>query len=295
MEQDGSTRGRRPRRLATAGVVAVFGVAGLLFATSAETARGTQLRTDRTDLAAVIRAENAKHDEITRRLAQIRSDIDAQEEAEAGVNSEVAALRRQASAVAPGAGLAPVTGRGMVVTLDDAPRTGTRPSDASPDDLVVHQQDVQAVVNAMWAGGAEAMMLMDQRVISTSAVRCVGNTLILQGRVYSPPFTIAAIGDPARMRKAMDESPAVPVYLQYVQRYGLGWKVEEKNLAMPAFGGSLELRYATVATPDAPASATSSATPSRSSSGSSAGLSAGSSGGTPGDAVTASDAATAQP
>ena len=80
------------------------------------------------------------------------------------------------------AGTQPVEGPAVVVELNDA----KIPSDQLPegigvDDIVVHQQDVQAVVNALWAGGAEAMMLMDQRVISTSAVRCVGNTLILQG------------------------------------------------------------------------------------------------------------------
>ena len=69
------------------------------------------------------------------------------------------------------------------MTLDDAPRRASLPGTAKPDDLVVHQQDVQAVVNALWHGGAEAMHAQDQRVISTSAVRCVGNTLILQGRV----------------------------------------------------------------------------------------------------------------
>lgn len=251
----GGTDGRaRPRRAAAVGVVAVFAAAGLLFATSAETARGTQLRTDRTDVAAVIRAENAKQREATRQLARLRSEIDGQEADAAAADSELALLRGRASVIAPGAGLAPVSGRGLVITLNDAPR-GARPVGARPDDLVVHQQDVQAVVNALWAGGAEAMMLMDQRVISTSAVRCVGNTLILQGRVYSPPFTVAAIGDPGTMRRAMDESPVIPVYLQYVKQFGLGWKVEEQNLVMPAFSGSLELRHARV-----PSSATESAT-----------------------------------
>ena len=56
------------------------------------------------------------------------------------------------------------------------------PNESDNDDLVVHQGDVQAVVNALWAGGAEAMSIMDVRVISTSAVRCVGNTLLLHGR-----------------------------------------------------------------------------------------------------------------
>ena len=45
---------------------------------------------------------------------------------------------------------------------------------------------------------------MDQRLIATSAVRCVGNTLILQGRVYSPPYRITAIGDPKTLDTALN-------------------------------------------------------------------------------------------
>ena len=81
----------------------------------------------------------------------------------------------------------------MTVALDDAPpQARSRPlppgiPSPTPDDLVVHQQDIQGVVNALWAGGAEAMTLMGQRVIATTAVRCVGNTLLLHGAVYSPP------------------------------------------------------------------------------------------------------------
>src|SRR5690606_41382455 len=64
-----------------------------------------------------------------------------------------------------------------------------------PDDLVVHQQDLEAVINALWAGGAEALMVQDQRITSLSSVRCVGNVLLLHGRHYSPPYRISAIGD----------------------------------------------------------------------------------------------------
>ena len=111
----------------------------------------------------------------------------------------------------------------------------------------MHQQDVQAVVNALWSGGAEAMMLQDQRVISTSAVRCVGNTLILQGRVYSPPYRITAIGDPRRLRSALDTSPEIGYYLQYVASLRLGWSVDRaSDLHFPAYAGSLALDHATV-------------------------------------------------
>jgi hypothetical protein len=99
------------------------------------------------------------------------------------------------------------------------------------------------------------MMLMDQRVISTSAVRCVGNTLILQGRLYPPPYRIAAIGDVAQLKRAMAASPTIPIYLEYRDRYGLGWNEEEKDLSMPAFQGPLALRYATVPAAATPAPA----------------------------------------
>ena len=138
------------------------------------------------------------------------------------------------------------------MSLNDAPasRARTRPGRHAdrrrthPDDLVVHQQDVQAVVNALWAGGAEAMQIMDQRVISTSAVRCVGNTLILQGRVYSPPFLVTAIGDPDAMQRALDADANVKVYRQYVEvPAGLrDWTASHDLL--PAYDGSLDLDHA---------------------------------------------------
>src|SRR3984893_11569064 len=118
-----------------------------------------------------------------------------------------------------------VHGPGLVVTLNDAQRDahGRFPRDASPDDLVVHQQDIQAVLNALWSAGAEAIQMQDQRIIATSVPRCVGNTLLLNGRTYSPPYRITAIGDPAAMQAALAATPLVILYKQYVVRFGLGY------------------------------------------------------------------------
>jgi uncharacterized protein YlxW (UPF0749 family) len=115
------------------------------------------------------------------------------------------------------------------------------------DDLVVHQQDIQGVVNALWAGGARAIQIMDQRIVATSAVRCVGNTLILHGRVYSPPYVVSAVGDTGALRRALDESESVFNYTTYVEAFGLGWKVEDKKrLDTPGYTGPLGLEYAKV-------------------------------------------------
>ncbi|MCK9893200.1 DUF881 domain-containing protein [Frankia sp. AgB32] len=146
------------------------------------------------------------------------------------------------------AGRAAVHGPAVTVELNDAPpasRRGPFPPGVrapAPDDLVVHQQDVQAVVNALWAGGAEAMTIMDRRVTAQTAVRCVGNTLLLHGEVFSPPFRITAIGGIAALRTRLGDDPQVRIYQQYVAAYGLGYRVTEvADARLPAYDGPLTL------------------------------------------------------
>jgi uncharacterized protein YlxW (UPF0749 family) len=223
----------------------VLVVAGFLFTTSAQTARGTQLRSERADLAGLIRDETERVRERQERVTLLEAQVERDTTAVAAGSAAIRDLQRRSAALVEAAGTRPVRGPGLRVTLDDAPRDEPVPAEAKPDDLIVHQQDVQGVVNALWSGGAEAMMLQDQRVISTSAVRCVGNTLILQGRVYSPPYTITAVGDVAGMQRALDESPAVSYYLQYVAALNLGWDVDRlKDVELPGYSGSLTLEHA---------------------------------------------------
>jgi uncharacterized protein YlxW (UPF0749 family) len=101
------------------------------------------------------------------------------------------------------------------------------------------------VVNALWQGGAKGIKVMDQRLIATSAVRCVGNTLILQGRVYSPPYKITAVGDPGKLQAALTASKAIQNYKVYVDVYGLGWKVtDDGTVTLPGYSGTVDLHYA---------------------------------------------------
>ena len=86
------------------------------------------------------------------------------------------------------------------------------------------------------------MTLMGQRVVSTSAVRCVGNTVVLHGRVYSPPFVVTALGDTGSLRAALDDDPGVAYFRTFVDRFGLGYAVtQETDALLPAYDGPLEL------------------------------------------------------
>ena len=228
------------------------GAAGLLLATSAVTARGTDLRASRTlQVSQLITRQQRALEVLTRQENDLRQRISAAT-ALAGVGDRrVRDLRAAADHLAPAAGLTPVSGPAVTVALDDVPRADQQhdlDAGARPDDLVIHQQDVQGVVNALWAGGAEAMTIMGERVIATTAVRCVGNTLLLHGRVYSPPFVVTAVGDPTALRRALDRDPAVQVFQQYVAVYGLRYAVSTSRRAtLPAYDGPLELTSATAA------------------------------------------------
>src|SRR3982751_5077375 len=62
-------------RPATLGVFVVLVAAGLLFAVSAVTARGTQLRSDRSDAVALARSEQARYAEQLAQLKALRREV----------------------------------------------------------------------------------------------------------------------------------------------------------------------------------------------------------------------------
>jgi uncharacterized protein YlxW (UPF0749 family) len=233
---------RRGRSLlARSLTMAICAFAGLMIVISALHARGTDLRPARnTDLVSLVQSQSRHNTELTQHLAALRREVDgltARSNAQHDLAPEVSRQGRRV-------GLTRVSGPAVTVTLDDAP-SSVAANGIDPDLLVVHQQDIQAVVNALWVGGAEAMTIQGQRVISTTAVKCVGNTVVLHGIPYTPPYVISAIGDQARLHSALDASEPVRIYQQYVESYGLGYREEsEARVTFPAHEGSLDLVYA---------------------------------------------------
>ena len=235
----------RPRLTWRLVVPVVTAAAGIMFAMSFQAAQGRDLRADR-DLPQLIMEGDARVAAKAAQLDLLQKEVDALSTTSAPTDERLASLARRADTLAATAATTAVRGTAIEVALDDAHRTvDSLPDGFTADDIVVHQQDVQAVVNALWASGAEAMMIQDQRVISTSAVRCVGNTLILQGRVYAPPYRISAIGDTDRMQRGLEADPTVNVYRQYVDAVGLGWSVKTQGAAeFPAYSGSVDFQFA---------------------------------------------------
>lgn len=238
----------RRSRLWAACVPIVLLVAGLLFATTREVSEGNELRRgDTTRLSDLVRIAQADLDRVTVERDGLAGRVTDLQDRAAHSDSAVAEVLDRAGGLEAAAGLAAAAGRGVTVTLTDAARDsdGNFPAGARPDDLVVHQQDVQSVLNALWAGGATAVAMQDQRVVATTAPRCIGNTLLLHGRTYSPPYTITALGDPDRLTAALDTEPGVRLFKQYAVRYGLGYDQRvSASLAVPAYDGQMRTTFA---------------------------------------------------
>lgn len=213
------------QQLARTATLLAFTLAGTFLGTAA--ARNWQARTQQesVDLPSLVR-ERSQQVQDSRRAVDVLQEEVTKLSVQAG-DDQARKLQRQGSALKALAAQDDLRGPGIQVTLQDAPANRSLSEGISPDDLVVHQQDMEAVINALWAGGAQGISVMDQRLVPTGAVRCVGNTLRFRGRVYSPPYTVKAVGAPKQLLESLEKSPEIQTYRQYVRRFGLGYEVQE--------------------------------------------------------------------
>jgi uncharacterized protein YlxW (UPF0749 family) len=222
----------------------VFALAGFLLISSAQIANGDDIRSDRPARLRDLVAEVAR--DVEQNQQTLTTTQQAIEEISNSADGLLAQrIAKEIQQVAQAAGLTEVAGPGLVVTLNDAPTpdaNSTLGLTTNVNDLIIHQEDVQSVVNALWAGGAEGVSIMGERIISTSAVRCVGNTLLLHGRVYSPPFKIEAVGDIESMKTSLKNDINVAVLQDYVDVFGLVYTVEDvQKMALNPYAGPINI------------------------------------------------------
>lgn len=228
--------------------IGAFVLAGALCVTTALNSNGLDLRESSvTDLDHVLLQERQHVQAQQARVAALTQDV--KELTGAIGDTTVARLQDKVGQLQQPAGFTAVHGPGVTVTLDDAPESTVQSVEESGeyplDALVIHQQDIQAVVNALWAGGAEAISIKDVRIISTTGIRCVGNTVILHGVYYSPPYTIKAIGGIDELEASLAGNDYVRGIIKGARDYDLGYDVEPSaDLEIPAFNGSPTVKYA---------------------------------------------------
>ncbi|RBY87927.1 DUF881 domain-containing protein [Blastococcus sp. TF02A-30] len=244
--EDPATRRRWPGQVAVALTMAV---AGLLVVVTYDlaAARDQGRQEIRETLVQDIRAETDAGDELAGTLEDLRAEVTrARDELLASSATGQRALEELAAAEAA-AGVVPVTGPGLLVTLanaevdaDDDPVSGGTENTAGR----VRDGDLQLVVNALWAAGAEAISINGQRLGPTSAIRFAGEAVLVDFQPVTNPYEVSAIGDPDTLANAFLDSPEVIRLAEVSQNFGLQFTfAKEDELRLPA-AGTPELRDA---------------------------------------------------
>jgi uncharacterized protein YlxW (UPF0749 family) len=232
----------RPPRVAVPLAAALLGFLAVVAASQPPQARRESRRLELADL---IRQEDARVRALRREVRALEEDLDAAAETRTRAGGALEGLEARTTELAMRAGLAAASGPGVVVTLDDS--SAARSPTGDPNDLIVHERDIQTVVNALWAAGAEAVAVAGERLTSRSAVRCAGSTLLLHGTLRTPPYEISAIGNPEVLEASLTRQPGMARMQAVVQTFGLGFSVQRAPVTMPAAGPALPVREAAAA------------------------------------------------
>ncbi|MGR6964156.1 DUF881 domain-containing protein [Geodermatophilus sp. URMC 61] len=241
-------------------VALVLVLAGLLaVVTYDQAAAGAQGREEvRSALVAEIEGESETTDRLAADLEGVRAEVAAaRADALAATAVGQRVLDRLEDAELTAAAL-PVRGPGLLVTLADAepdadedPVGGTTEADPRGQ---VRDGDLQLVVNALWASGAEAISINGQRLGPTTAIRFAGEAVLVDFRPVANPYLVSAVGDPGSLRSRFLGSPEVNSLAVISETYGLRFEfAQEDELSLPA-GSPPELRSA-VPVSEAPAPA----------------------------------------
>ncbi|WP_232698388.1 DUF881 domain-containing protein [Brevibacillus daliensis] len=179
-------------------------------------------------------AEREKNRSLEIQSLDRQRDISKIEEELAKHETDAAGLLANLEEARMLAGTVPAEGAGIVVTLRDNPSSNSQ----NVIQNIVHEQDIWRVVNELYAAGAEGVSVNDQRLVTSSSIRCVGPTVIVNGVKSAAPFVIKAVGDPDTLEAALHlPGGVVDVFDGFI-------KIEsgkKENIQLPAFLGDAKV------------------------------------------------------
>ena len=174
--------------------------------------------------------------ELRAQLDQIQTSASTQSDAAKDLQSRIDGLKTVA-------GLNERAGDGVEIILDDA-RGAAAAKDVEKS--ICHNTDLTDIVNQAWRGGAEAIAINDERIVGSSSIYCVGSTIMVNGTLMSPPFSVVVIGAQNELLAAYDDPNELKDIKQRRDVYGLGFRVtRQSQLKVPAYRGAMNIRYGT--------------------------------------------------
>ena len=234
----------RPRRWGRLVVALTMAIAGLLVAVTYNQAAASVQGGDEVRAALVgdIQSDSATTDDLADQLEALRSDVTRTRDEFLAASSVGQRARDALARAEEGAGAVPVTGPGLLVTLANADPSadedpvGGGTAEEDPREQV-QDGDLQLVVNALWAAGAEAISINGQRLGPTTAIRFAGEAVLVDFRPITNPYEVSAIGDPDTLASRWLANPDVVDFASLSALVGLRFDMAKRDeLTLPAAG-----------------------------------------------------------
>ena len=223
-------------------LAAVIGLLGFLLVTAVLSARAAEEEQQprKAELVGLIEQRRTLVSDLDVEVEKLRIEVSKAQATAAERSSADAAASDELASLSQIAGTVAVRGRGVVVRLDNSNRQPASPDQAGA--YLIHDADVQLVINGLFAAGAEALDVNGSRVVATTPVRAAGDTIVVNFRPLSPPYVIEAIGAD---RALFDETEIARRFKRWSTLFGLGYRVEEKDdITVEAFTGRVGIRVA---------------------------------------------------
>jgi uncharacterized protein YlxW (UPF0749 family) len=223
-ERSGARRGSAALALGIAAAVLIVVIAGVQ-----AHGRAPAAAKSRAALSAEVQRQSKAVAALTKQVDELRAATARLRNEQLQGSAAGSALASQLSSEELAAGVVPVIGPGLRVRLDDAPANG------QADRNRVMDRDLQAVVNALWASGAEAVAINGQRLTGQSSIREAGEAILVDFQPVHAPYVVSAVGDPVGMEASFAQSAAAARMRSYVQLYNLGFDYARAgSLQLPA-------------------------------------------------------------
>lgn len=221
----------------------VFVVLGFLLSTAFATQQrsGERPGPRKQNLIDFIEKQRREREKLGSQLVEARKNVAGLDSARAGRLGVLAKYSRELESLRVRAGLKGVSGRGIELLIGDAARI---PLGADPDSFLIHDYDLQILINALWRGGAEAIAVNGERFVVNTGIRSAGSTILINSKPQGGPYRIKAIGASKRLVRTLKaDSDAALLMGDYAQKYGLIVKLSTRNkVTIPPYKGSLRLQ-----------------------------------------------------
>ncbi|MEW6660805.1 MAG: DUF881 domain-containing protein [Bacillota bacterium] len=195
-------------------------------------------------LVSVIEELEAETLVLEEKILELRKQLDALHDAQLEDEEEITSLQKELQWMRSIAALTEVYGPGITVTLDDnvaGSNAAKNQPDYNPNNYIIHDKNILYLVNEIKRAGAEAIAVNNQRIVSTSDIRCVGPVIFVNSTRMAPPYIIQAIGDPDRLERvvSMGEEYTYLKYKDFPVKL-----VRETVISLPAYKGGYSLNNA---------------------------------------------------